>query len=209
MSRLIILFAAAVLLTGGQAFAQCNNGPDEICIVWDFPGEGCQNCTQFVGGIISAYVVLQNPSTPAGILGFEFMLCNQGWAPFLPPPMDFVIAYIIPYASINYFEPPEFTVGLPSPVPWSPVIQLVEIQILVLDLTCWCFGVMPRSTPAIPGYMAFADGADPSHILPMYPCTGPDWDSCFMTCLNCEFCPPGPPIATENLTFGGVKAIYR
>jgi hypothetical protein len=209
MKRWIMLLTVASLLIGSQAFAQCNNGPDEICIVWDFPGAGCQNCTQFYGGVISAYVVLQNASTPAGILGFEFMLRNQGGAPFLPPPLDFVLAYIIPYYSINVLTPPEFAVGLSIPLPWSPAIQLVEIQMLILDYTCWCFGVAPLSTPSIPGSMVFADGADPGHLLPMYPCTGQEWDSSFMTCINCEFCPPGPPIATENMTFGGVKAIYR
>lgn len=209
MKKWIMLIAAAALLTGGPALAQCNNGPDEICIVWDYPGAGCQNCTQFYGGILSAYVVLQNASTPQGILGFEFMLRNQGGATFLPPPMDIIIQYVLPYPGINVLTPPEFAVGLPYPVPWSPAIPLVEIQMLILDFTCWCFGVAPISYPSIPGHMVFADGGDPGNLLPMYPCTGPNWDATFMTCINCEFCPPGPPIGTTNMTFGSVKAIYR
>ena len=60
MRKWILMFAALSLVAAGPVWAQCNDGVDEICVVFDYPDPGCQNCTSFMGGQISAYVVLVN-----------------------------------------------------------------------------------------------------------------------------------------------------
>jgi hypothetical protein len=209
MRKWILMFAALGLLAAGPVWAQCNDGVDEICIIWDYPDPGCQNCTSYMGGPINAYVVLVNPSAAGGVSGFEFLVCNEDGAPLVPPASNFVTGWVLPPGAVNVATAPEFIVGLATPQPWAPLVLMVEMQLLIFAPDCWCFGVSPVATPSIPGEMAYADGADPGNIIPLYPCTGTGWPSCFMACLNCTFCPPGPPVGTEPATFGSVKAIYR
>ena len=50
MRKLAMLVAIVVLLTGGNALAQCNINPDadEICVVFDYPDPCCQEGVLFL-----------------------------------------------------------------------------------------------------------------------------------------------------------------
>ena len=208
MRKLLLLLAMGLLVSSVQANAQCNPDPNEIGIFWSPDCGACENCLDFLGGLATAYVVLANLTQPGGVHGFEFCLTNADGSLFLPPPGVFVIAYNLPENSFNVFDPPCFTVGLSSPLPWSPCITLLTVDILVFDPAPWCFGVRPNDIPSIPGYMAFADGDDPGLILPMYPNTGPGAPNLAMACLNSPDCPPNP-VATEESSCGSLKSLYR
>jgi hypothetical protein len=191
--------------------AQCNDGPNEICIVFDYPDPCCQNCLYPApfGQTIQGYIVLHNPTAVGGASGFEFQVCNPGGAPFLPPSGCFVTAWGLPTGAINVYDPPVFAVGIPTPLPQEPCVLLVTMDILVYCQDCWCFGVMPLDMPSVPGQMVYADGADPGNLIQMYPCTGPTWDPCYMACIGCETCPPDEPIGTDTATWGNLKTLYR
>jgi hypothetical protein len=75
---------------------------------------------------------------------------------------------------------------------------------------CWCFGVKPNPIPGIPPGMPYADGGDPGHLIAMVPCNGlaVEYSSCQMSCINCELCPPGPPVANESATWGAIKSLF-
>ncbi len=121
MRKLLLLLAMGLLVSSVQANAQCNPDPNEIGIFWSADCDACENCLDYIGGLATAYVVLTNLTQPGGIRGFEFCLTNADGSLFLPPFGDFVIAYNLPFNSINVFDPPCFAVGLPQPFPGVPV----------------------------------------------------------------------------------------
>jgi hypothetical protein len=226
MKKWVLCLVLGGVLIGGVAMAQyvpppppvppwpdtvCpHEDPDEICIVFDHPADCCMNCTQFFGGQYSAYVVIQNLSSPSGLSGYEFCLCNWDGTPFMAPPSCFITGYTYPPGAINAATEPCFAVGLATPLPnagWCT--KILTINLLVFCQDCWCFGVEPNIPASIPDHMAYADGINPGLLKILNPCTGPDQDSCYMTCLNCPWCPPDPPIASEPSTWGALKGLYR
>ena len=210
LKRLLTSISVILLLIGGTSLADCNDDMDEICIVFDYPDDWCQNCLPDTLGEVDAYVVLVNPSATSGLSGYEFTVCREGGAPFEPlPPGNFLAGYELPPPATSVQNPPEFIHGFAPPLPWSPCIWLLTIKMLIFSPDCWCFGVRPVDSPSLPGFMAYVDAEDPVNFLPMLPCTGGDGDLGVMACINCEWCPPGPPIATTPATWGAVKNIYR
>jgi hypothetical protein len=204
-----LLLCLALLFVGTVASAQCHEDPDEICIFFSQDCYACDNCLSYVGGAAVAYVVLMNCSEPSGVLGFEFCLCNEDGSPFAPPVGSsiFTTGYIYPPNTIGTGNPPCFLVGMAMPLPWSPCMTLIGINLLILSPETWCFGVMPFWAPSIPGHMVYAAGDDVGNLKPMYPCTGSEENSCFMACINSPDCPP--PIPVGNAAWGSVKAMYR
>jgi hypothetical protein len=214
--------AAFSLLFAVGAIAQetgCpHQDPNNICIIFDYPDECCQNCWPAEGapfpgsGALSAYVVLQNCTQPAGVSGYEFCLCRDGGTDFVPPPGCYVTGYTYPPGAINAATEPCFAVGLAIPLPNDGFCTLLlTINLLIFCPDCWCFGVKPSVPSSIPDQMAYADGLNPGLLIPMTPCTCSElvWDPCAMTCINCQFCPPGPPITSEQSTWGVLKSLYR
>lgn len=208
MRKFLMLMIVASLGLAGLAHAQCNPDPNEIGIFWSENCDACQNCLNYIGGPAYAYVVLMNPTQPGGVLGFEFSLTNADGSGFISPPAVFLVGYYLPPGSINVDSAPDFIVGIAAPLPWSPCITLVTIDMLVFDPTPWCFGVKPILYPSIPGHMVYADGADPGNLLPMYPNNGPDATDYAMACLNSPDCPPDP-ISSEETSWGSLKSLYR
>ncbi|MFH1842135.1 MAG: hypothetical protein ABIF77_02925, partial [bacterium] len=125
-----------------------------------------------------------------------------------PPPGDFITGYIEPPPPFSVQNWPEFIRPCIPPLPAGECVWLLTMQMLIFSTDCWCFGVRPVDNPSIPGHMAYADGANPMNFIPMTPCTGSHGELGVMACLNCEWCPPGGPISTENVTWGAVKTLY-
>jgi hypothetical protein len=151
---------------------------------------------------------LANVTQTGGVHGFEFCLVNADGSPLLPPPNVIVVGYYVPFGGINVFSPPCFAVGLNTPLPYSPCITLVSVDILVFSSEAWCFGVAPTTPASIPGHMAYADGSDPGNILIMYPNAGPGTTDFAMACLNSPLC-PSYPIPVEGTSWGTFKSLYR
>jgi hypothetical protein len=165
---------------------------------------------------LTAYFVLHNCSTVSGVSGFEFSMCNPDGSPFSPPPMVFVQSYDLPNPGFNALTPPYFAIGLETPILNGGFCTLLmSMDLLVVTPECFCFGIGPMPgpplspPPSIPGEMVYASGSDPGLLVAMQPCTGPDDDSCVMACVNCAFCPPGPPIAAQSSTWGALKSMYH
>lgn len=207
MKLLLLLMALASVGLAGLAQAQCNPDPNEIGIFWTQDCGECMICADFIGGIITAYVVLANPTQPGGVHGFEFCLVNADGSDLMPPSSIIILNYSIP-PGVNVWAPPCFAVGLASPLPWSPCVTLVTINFLVIGPEPWCFGVAPSEPASIPGHMAYADGGDPGNLLIMWPNTGPGAANFAMACLNEPNCPPYP-VAIEDTSWGSLKSLYR
>jgi hypothetical protein len=203
-----LLIAMAMLVGGGALAQDCPNpGVNEICIVFDYPGDCCQNglFPAPMGQTVMGYIVVHNPDSPGGIGGFEFQVCNPLGADFAPPAGCFVTAWSLPPGGINVYDPPVFAVGLPSAMPLAPCVVMVEMAILVYCADCWCFGVRPLDTPSVPDQMVYADGVDPGLLVQMHPCVGPYADSCEIACIGCAT----TPVGTEDSSWGNLKTLYR
>ena len=199
----LLLPLLILLLPAARAAAQCTTDRDEICILFDPEAAVCTNCVSFTGGMLFAYVLLLNPSEPSGVSGFEFCHCG------LPPPSSYFL--------VQYHYPPQWTgsvtiepcfaLGLETPIPWAPAIQLIGIELLVFGIEPWCFGVEPWEYAVLPGEMAYTAGDDPLRLVVMRLCTGAQQDPCRMACINDPSCPP--PVTTRSSTWGAVKGVYR
>ncbi|MBU8870956.1 MAG: hypothetical protein KOO60_08870 [Gemmatimonadales bacterium] len=207
MKKWLFLLVLGLLGTAGLAQAQCSSDPDEICILWTDDCGNCLNCMSYFGGPVTFYVVLMNCSTYSGLCGFEFQLVNADGSFFMPPPSIFVVSYNIPSYGINVATPPSFQVGLGAPIPWSPCIVLVSVDLLVFDYSSWCFGVKPFVPASVPGEMIYVAGHDPSLLLPMRPCTGSEAPDYGIACLNSQECPP--PVVTDRNSWGSLKSMYK
>jgi hypothetical protein len=206
MPRILLAVIGCGLLAGVGARAQLAD-LDQVCVVFDFP-DGCrQNCFDApLGETYSAHVVLQNPSEPSGVSGYEFCLCNTGGESLQPPAGTYLVGWFYPPGAI--IDPgPCWVLGFNTPEPWAPCVWLLTIQLLTFTHEAWCFGVEPTENPTLPGHVAYAAGDDPANVLPMWPCTGPQGGSCDLACIDDPECPP--PITGAGMTWGATKVLYR
>ena len=81
-----LIVVLATLSLAGMGHAQCNPDPNEIGIFWTEDCNECMNCIHYVGGIITAYVVLANVTQPGGVAGFEFCVVDADGSSPTPPP---------------------------------------------------------------------------------------------------------------------------
>ncbi len=206
MKTILLLTLLIVFGFSGLAIAQCNTDPNEIGIFWSEDCGSCQTCLNQTSGTATAYVILINATTSAGVSGYNFCLTNADGSAFSPPPTVEVHHYILPPHAVNVFDPPCFEVAFNTPIPWSACITLLSIEMQIFDSAQWCFGVKPN--PAVPAGMVFVDGADPNNLLAMHPNTGPDAEDFAMACLNNPDCPPNP-VSTEESAWGSLKSLFR
>ncbi len=194
-SRMIFLMGALALM-GGSAAAQVDPDPDGLGIYFDL--EATQHCSEVpLFTPFDMYLILTNASAAGGVYGWE---CTIEY--------DDPTLIVLNWQPTNWwggiFDPPNFAIGLVTPLPWEPALNLMTITAMVLAPDCTWLSIVPYPNPSIPDAIVYADGADPWNLIPMHQSTGgPDTP---VTGVNCD-CPP--PIATEKATWGGVKALYR
>jgi hypothetical protein len=186
-----------LLLAGGNAAAQIDPDTDGVGIYTDASAE--IYCSAHPAGAPSTIVVcLTNPSAQGGVYGWE--------AKITFPVTLFILATVYTGGGLNVGDPlqGQYIVGIPSPLPWAPVIVLCTFTILTTIPDCSWIYMGPLDNASIPGEMVYADGADPGNLIIMRGSTGgPDIP---VYGINCD-CPP--PIPNESETWGGVKALYR
>jgi len=138
---------------------------DVVGIYFDPEGYANQYWTTGAPEIVTAYLLLLNASQAGGVAGWE--LCAEITGDM------FVLSWNLNGQAINCMTPPCFAVGLATPLPWSPAILLMSIDILQLytDSTT-LFYIQPSDIPSIPGYPAYAAGDNPGLVLPMFPSSG-------------------------------------
>jgi len=107
--------------------------------------------------VVNAYLCILAASEPSGVSGWE---CAIAWNEAFP-----VLAWNLRGQAINALTPPQFAVGLASPLPWQNPIVLMDFNILVMQPGVCEFYLHPTDFPTIPGHMAYAAGDDPGHII--------------------------------------------
>jgi hypothetical protein len=102
--------------------------------------------------------------------------------------------------AVNAGSGSSYIVGLASPLPTSHAVQLARLSVMVMANNRAGFHIYPVPVPSLPGTPTYADGSDPSIIVPMTPKTiGAD---ALVAGINLPNCIP------EETTWGRVKVIY-
>jgi hypothetical protein len=142
------------------------------------------------------YLVITEPSAPAGIIGWE---CSLEFGPCLS-----VLDWGIQGQGINVAMPPDFTVGLSEALPWAPAVLLLDMRVEITCTDCTWIHVHPAPSTSIPGVPLYADAGDPGHLITLYPVSGGEEHP--VAGINC---PCAAYFGGEVHTWGAVKIMYR
>jgi hypothetical protein len=183
-----------IMAIAGAAYGQSDSDANSIGVYFD--EDALVYCA--TPGITSGTVFLcvTNISESSGISGWE---CNVEIAPL----GAYSIYSWTPRGSyINVATPPDFVVGLGSPLPWAPSIVLLDIYMTILEYTPIYFTVHPASptsfSPPSPGYLE----ANTNNLVPLGYSVGSE-SICAIINGDCGV------VGVEDQTWGGVKALYR
>ena len=206
MKKLIVILALTCLVTSNMAFAISDTGENSLGVYFD-AGTYEENCFDPNLGVpFSMYFVMAN-CTQASVGGFEF-----GWEE------DANISTVLGGAiftngGTNFGDNHNFLVGFNTPLITGPATLLVEISGLVLALGLSNISVGPSMPSSFGGSAGFSDGANPALLIPMNYATvdginvvidAAGWVRPGVGSLGCV-----GPVANEEKSWGGVKAIYR
>ena len=191
-----LLVTLAIVCLAGTAFAQVDPDPNGIGVFFDT--EGTVYCHEFIGGAVTAYVIITNPSQDAGIGGYEFHVTAA------LPAGNYDTGWTLPAGALNVSAAPDFVVGMGSPLPYAPAVVVAQWGLLMFAAGCMEFYVGPADTPSMPGVPLYADGLNPGLLVPLQVSSGSA--ELPVAQLNCGEC---IVIGAEDATFGSVKAMYK
>ena len=200
MKKLVVLLCLACLVFASGAIAQIDPDEDRIGVYFD-TGATIYCIDYPAGGPQPAYLCLTNPS----YLGADGEAVS-GWECNLEITEGVFILEVDISNGVNVGTPPDFIVGLVTPLPWSPVIVLATAQIGVFTLNPINFTLHPASPssfdPPSPGYAA---GDDPGLLIPLGYSAGGEVVCAGINDPECE----STVVPTEDATWGGVKSMYK
>ncbi len=178
------LLAAALLLWPALAGAG-----DEVGVFFDTVGEeNCILAEQF--STLDAFLLLLEPSVSVG-----------GWECLLEAENVSILSVTLAGQAVNAGPSlTDFMVGLAYPLPADLAVKLAQVSVLVMGGDPVGFFIYPGSQPSIAGTPAYADGSDPSNLIPMTPRT--IGANSLVAGINRPACIP------EHSTWGSVKSIY-
>ncbi len=192
MKKLVVLLC---LLVAGSAFATVDPDNNSLGVFLDEAATLAEEHAPLMYQPNNCYLVLSNPTTD-GILGWECYITFDPGAGF-----SSVTGWNPRGSFVNAGSPPDFAVGLASPLTGATEIVLMDITYFYTgDVVT--FKVGPGIVQTIPGSMAFLDGADVGNALVMDPASGSFDLPVFGVCVDCV-------VATQDKTWGGVKNLYR
>lgn len=197
MKRWISGFVCLVLAAAGGAPAQVDPGPDGVGLYYDL--EATEYCLQSEANSVELHLIVTGCSRPDGIHGWS---CTIDWA--AEGTIFLYDSYLAGDGAINIYEGPDFSVGIPVPLPWSPAIRLATLEFVVIPPGCTEFFVQPCSQDLYAIRPEFVPGDEPNLTLPLYSSSGAPWGP--VALLNCPDCYVVP---AEGATFGELKSLYR
>jgi hypothetical protein len=150
------------LVAGFSASAQTM---DQVGIFWDSGYTQDSTETATFPEVLTGYLVLKDPSTSAGILGWEACVDIDGPAQF--------ISWTLEGQNINAAPPPCFKVGIGGPpLPSTGDVLLATFQVLVNEPLPITLSLRPDYQPSVPGEMSYIPADFPETLRPMATPTG-------------------------------------
>jgi hypothetical protein len=208
MKKLIVLLALTSLFTSNIAFAISDTGENSLGVYFDFDTFEV-NCYDPIPSVpASMYFVMAN-CTQATIGSFQFswMLDPDPIGQYLS------LGQVLPQGALNLGTENNLIVGMGVPLVTGSATVLVESSIMWLAHVVADITVGPSTPSSIPGNAVFNDGIDPSLLFTMNFATvdgtntiidAEGWVRPGVGSLGCV-----GPVLNEELSWGGVKALYR
>jgi len=194
----ILIFASVLMVCfAGLVSAQLDPDDDGIGVYLD--PCACVICMPLQPGTYTGYVIVTHPTSPEGVGGWEARITYDGPAT--------VTNWAFQGNAINLLTPPEFFVGIGTPIinPFTyPAIVVATFDLVLLDdsveVNFWIDGVQRHSLPY--RQPAYLDGSDYNIIKPLQqPTGGPDEP---VSTLN-----GGCAVPNEDVSWGEVKTLFR
>jgi len=140
--------------------------PDVIGVWFEQSGQINHHETTMPFEEVTAYLMILNPSTPYGVLGWECCVEIQGDA--------VALSWDLAGNAFNVDTEPCFAVGMTNgPLIGNRVIQLATVTFLQPDPDSpTYFYILPSGQPSLPGVPLYANGADPGDLIPLSPSSG-------------------------------------
>ncbi|MFH1841924.1 MAG: FlgD immunoglobulin-like domain containing protein, partial [bacterium] len=134
---------------------------DVIGLYFDESGQQNSYVTTEPNEIVTAYLLILNPSIPYGVSGWECCVEAEGGVVSM--------WWDLAGETVNVATPPCFAVGISgSPLLGEHVIQLATMHFIQSDPGVPTnFYIHPTEFPSIPGVPVYAHGADPGILLPL------------------------------------------
>jgi hypothetical protein len=167
----------------------CVLASDEVGIFFDEGGR--DNCIQAEPfATLEAYLLLLEPTV--SVIGWECSLEVDNLS---------LVEVTLAGQGFNAGSGSDFYVGLTSPLPYGLAVKLAQVAVLLMGGGSGGFYIYPASVPSLEGTPVYADGSNPTHLLPMTPRTISG--DALVAGVNMPNCLP------EQTTWGRVKSIYQ
>ncbi len=171
-ARAISVLVACLLATAASA-----HDADVLGVYFDQAGTTDRIVTTSPGESVPLYLVLHRPSEPSGVAGWEVRIDVAG------PQVIPTSSWRLPGNAIDILAPPEFQVGLGSPMPWADTLVLASGVLFVPmpgDEVEIRVGPISEPSLVVDGYPVlspvYVPADDVDRLIPMGPASGRDAD---------------------------------
>jgi hypothetical protein len=201
MKKLVTLM---VLVLAAGALAQpVDPDPDMVGVYFDTDATVFCNEAPPLYTPLNAYICFTNITASSGLSGWEAHLTIDP-APAIPP------TYTLSPGALNVSTAPDFVVGLSSPMGWAPAMAVLTITVTPLAATPTNFYLNGATVSSFGGFPGYAAGDDPGDLRSCGLAGGPAApDGPGSLCAQMFVPCPGDVTATEEGTWGNVKAMFR
>lgn len=199
MKTLNMLLALSVLLLVGTAFADTDNDPDGMGVYFDTAATSICTVTATPFQLVTAYLIITNPSDPAGVSGWEANVMSTGAA--VAP------AWVLAAGLDVDGDPSKFQVGIgvaPMALPAAPAVVLATWQgymMSPLDVQEFTITDVPGSV-SFDGTPGYASGSDAGLLIPLQVSSGFP----YTVCAQINAC---TVVSNEDLSWGQVKGLFQ
>jgi hypothetical protein len=195
MKKLLAVFAVALIASG--AMAQVDPDPDGIGVYFDVAGLTYETATAAPFQQVTAYLLITNPTAPAGVSGWEAVVDVTGGA---------VGASWVLAAGLNVTTAPIFQVGIglgAAALPAAPAVLLATWSGFIMAPTDVVGFVITPANVSFADSPGYAAGDDETDLIGLQVSNGfPYGDACAL--INST-----GVVANEDLTFSNVKNMFQ
>jgi hypothetical protein len=200
--RILLITVIAAVLAAPAAVLSGAPGPPGDDLLGLYTATDATGRSSIFGSLFQfdLYLCLTGCTEPGGV---------SGWEARVEFPASGVIAgsSILFGGGVNAGKPPDYAVGLATPLPYAPCIVLAQWQPFVLTMMPAFIHLAPITNPSLPERMAYAVGDDPGRLVEMAPCSG-DFDQAVFG-FNATAAPGCDAVPAHRVTWSAVKALYR
>ncbi len=144
----------------GAGVVQQYYDEDNLGIFWDTGYYTEEVVNPAPNTLFTGYLVLANPSTSGGILGWECQVDVEGPA--------IMLGWQLEGENINIGSGSDFVVGLASPLPYHDQTLLGSFEVVALDPEEHVlFNLLPTRLPSVVDQMSWVPGSAPNTLLPL------------------------------------------